>query len=146
MSIATSIVTLQIFPVAWDWRRVSECGVAAYQAVLGAVAFAIPSSLDHSGYAALLELFTPREWGLTLWLVAFGHVCCMYFNGRSPYLSATLRTVACGLHLGIMLLVAGSFIAVGDYYRLANTMFLIMVVLSSVSIATEDVQTCGQRA
>jgi hypothetical protein len=137
--------SFRIFPPTWDWRRVSECGIAAYQGSVGAVAFVHPQSLDHSSYSELVAMMTPQSWGFTLWLVAIGHISCIATNGRSPLRSTLLRTVACTLHFGVLLLVSVAYYKVGDYYRLVTTAFLVALVIAAMSIATEDMARVIER-
>jgi hypothetical protein len=138
-----AFMAFRIFPATWDWRRVMECGIAAYQACVGAVAFAHPATLSHSSYSALIGMLSAQQWGLLLWLIALMHASCIYFcggvNGPHPFYGGILRTGACAIHMVAMLLVALAYIKVGDYYRLVTTIFLVLGVLSALSIATEDI-------
>lgn len=138
-------LTFRVFPSHWDWRRVMEFGIAAYQGSVGAVAFVHPKTLRHSSYEALLDFFPPQVWGLNLWSVALLHAFCIAFNGRHPLYSGVMRTVACTAHLGVMLLIGLAYWKVGDFYRIVTTAFLTLGVLAALSIATEDIASVINR-
>jgi hypothetical protein len=139
MTIVSAMLGFRVFPAHWDWRRVLEFGVASYQAAVGVVAFVHPQTLLHSSYAALLDMFSPQVWGLNLWAVALMHAACIAVNGRHPLYSGISRTIACTLHLGVMLLIGLAYWKVGDFYRLVTTGYLTLGVLCALSIATEDI-------
>lgn len=134
-----AFATFQIFPPSWDWRRVCELGITSYQACVGAVAFVHPETLGHSSYAALVQMMGAQEWGITLWIVALAHAVCIIFNGRHPLYSGALRMLACGLHMGVLLLIGLCYMQVGDFYRLVTTFYLLLAIFGAASIAAEDV-------
>jgi hypothetical protein len=131
----------RIFPALWDWRRVAEFTMVAYQGSRGAVAFCWPDSLYHSSYQELLHQLSAQEWGLLLWLVAVLHASALFWNGRRPLWSTSTRVVACIAHLYIMVLVGVAYLAVEDFPRLVTVGFLIFAILAAFSISAEDVNT-----
>ena len=132
------IHTIQLFPPAWDWRRVAELWISVYWVMIGCVFWWHPASLDHSSYAMIRSVMPAQGWALTIWAVAIAHLTAIWINGRSPGKTPILRLVACALHLTVLAVLLICFVSVSDFYRATTTIAFSAIVLGAASIAAED--------
>lgn len=129
---------LRWFPAGWDRRKVSETRVALYHALVGALFWAYPITLQSGVYAPWKAVAEPRAWGGLLLTVVTLHFVALWLNGRAPRFSTGVRALACVVHIGVALAFAAFFFQAAAYWgTVTYTVLVIWPLIGAVAYTIE---------